>query len=276
VISPLEGSPAKRAGVEAGDAITAIDGESTEDVSVQEAVQKIRGETGTDVTITVLSEEAKETEDITIKRENIELPTMETQVIDDTFVISLYNFSAKSTQAFQEALKEFKQSDAKRLMVDLRGNTGGFLQAAVTISSHFLEEGKVIVREDFGGNQDNEVYRSKGFGTVEADTDVGILVNGGTASASEIVAGALRDHGVANLYGTQTFGKGSVQELVELPQDSALKITVARWMTPEDVSISEGGLTPETEITIPENREDKTNDELSNQQLRRAVEAFTN
>lgn len=267
VISPLKGTPAERAGLKPGDMILSVDGETTEDESVQSAVQKIRGEVGTTVTLSVLSEDANEPRDVEIERATIEIPTIETSTREDTFVIALYNFSAKSPELFREAAMEFEQSGLDKLVLDLRGNAGGYLQAAVEVASYFVEEGKVVVREDFGNKRDSQVHRSKGYDLIDEDTEVAVLVNGGSASASEIVAGALSDHGVAELVGTQTFGKGSVQELIELTEDTSLKVTVARWMTPDNISISEGGLTPDVEI---EPAEDGGAD--VDQQLNKAIE----
>lgn len=252
VISPLKGTPAERAGLKPGDKIIGVDGETTEEESVQSAVQKIRGEVGTTVTLSILSEDEQKPREVEIERATIEVPTIETSTQEDTFVIALYNFSAKSPELFQEAVEEFQQSGLDKMVLDLRGNAGGYLQAAVEVASFFVEEGKVIVREDFGSKRDSQVHRSKGYDLISDNTKVAVLVNGGSASAAEIVAGALSDHEVAQLVGTQTFGKGSVQELIELTEDTSLKVTVARWMTPDNTSISDGGLTPGTEVELSE------------------------
>lgn len=255
IISPLKGSPAEEAGVQPGDRILEIDSESTETTSLQRAVQKIRGEVGTEVLLTILREGENKTQEIAIKRDLIQVPTIDTEVRDDAFVISLYNFSAQSAQLFRDALVEFIESGKDNLVIDLRNNAGGYLQASVEITSFFIDEGKTVVEEDFGESKDSRVYRSRGYDLLPDSTKVVVLVNGGSASASEIVAGALRDHGVAQLVGTQTFGKGSVQELVDLSGETALKVTVARWMTPNGISISEGGLEPDVVIE-PEDEED--------------------
>jgi carboxyl-terminal processing protease len=164
-------------------------------------------------------------------------------------------------------------------VVDLRGNAGGFLQAAVEISSHFIDEGEVIVREHYGDKREPRVQRSQGYGTIPDTTDVAVLVNGGSASAAEIMAGALRDQGVAKLVGSQTFGKGSVQELVDLTDKTALKVTVARWLTPNGNSISEGGLTPDVEVEMNEQGDEQagTTDDSGgpDAQLERAIQVIT-
>lgn len=272
IISPLKGTPAEAAGVEPGDRILAIDGESTENTSLQAAVQKIRGEVGTEVDLTILRDGESETREISIERGLIQVPTIDTEVRDDAFVISLYNFSAQSAQLFRDALVEFNESEQDNLVIDMRNNAGGYLQAAVEISSFFVEEGKPIVREDFGESRDEQVYRSRGYDLVDDSTNVVVLVNGGSASAAEIVAGALRDNGVARLVGTQTFGKGSVQELVELSDETAIKVTVARWMTPNGTSISDGGLEPDVEVEPEEDAE--LGEDAPDVQLERAIEVL--
>lgn len=269
VISPLEGTPAKRAGLKPGDKIIAVNSKTADDMSVERAVQLIRGKVGTDVTLTVLSEGDEEPRDVTITRSTIQVPTIDTEMKDGAFVISLHNFSAQSAQLFEEALRDFRQSGEDDLVIDLRGNAGGFLQAAVSVASHFLDEGKMVVKEEFGKKREPRVHESRGFGTVPDSTDVAVLINGGSASASEIVAGALRDHGIAKLVGTQTFGKGSVQELVEITDKASLKVTVARWVTPDGKSISEGGLTPDVVIEASEKKEAR------DLQLQRAIEEIT-
>lgn len=275
VISPLEGTPAKEAGLQPGDRIVAINGTTTQRMSVQKAVQLIRGEVGTDVTLTILSEGDNETDDVAITRDTIQVPTIDTSRQSGAFVISLYNFSAQSAQLFEQALEEFRESGEDDLVIDLRGNAGGFLEAAVEVASHFIDEGKVIVQENYGGKRDSRVHRSRGFGTVPDSTDVVMLVNGGSASASEIVAGALRDHEVAEVVGTQTFGKGSVQELVELDGDTSLKVTVARWLTPNGTSISDGGITPDVEIEPVESDGQSQQEDGVDQQLEQAIQLIS-
>ncbi len=246
VIAPLPETPAIRAGIVAGDVITAIDGKSTEGMRVDEAVRLIRGEKGTTVSLQVFRVGETELKTIDIVRDTITVPTVATERKGNAFVVKLYSFNAISEAKMQEALRTFVASDAKSLVLDLRGNPGGLLQSAVSIASFFLPTGKVVVREDFGEAAREEVYRSQGrvIGSL-TDRTLVVLVDGGSASASEILAGALQDHGVATVMGAKTFGKGSVQELVELPSGASVKVTVARWLTPEGTSISEGGLTPD-------------------------------
>jgi len=257
IIAPLPGTPAERAGVRAGDQIIRIDGESTDGMGVDAAIKRIRGEKGTEVMLTIYREGEEELKEIGIVRDTINIPTIETESKDGVFVIRLYNFSAVAEARLQEALRDFVRSGNRELILDLRGNPGGYLQSAVNISSYFLPTGKVIVREHFG-NGEEHVYRSSGrlLGRY-APAEMVVLVDGGSASASEIVAGALQEHGAATLIGAQTFGKGSVQELVDLDEGASLKVTVARWLTPEGNSISEGGLTPDIVVEYdPESEED--------------------
>jgi len=250
VISPLKNSPAEKAGVKAGDKIFAIDGESSLDLSVDDAVDKIRGEKGTTVSITIIRDKEKEPLIIDIVRDTIIIPTIETRTVDDVFVIALYNFSATASSEFRIALREFVKSNKQKLIIDLRGNPGGFLESAIDISSWFLPAGKTVVIEDFGNEDDQKIFRSKGYNIFNNNLKMAILIDEGSASASEIVAGALKEQGVAILVGKNTFGKGSVQELIDITDNTSLKVTIARWLTPEGKSISNGGLSPDYDVDL--------------------------
>lgn len=247
VIAPLKGTPAERAGILTGDQIVLIDGESTEGMTTDEGVKLIRGEKGTVVELRLLRD--GEILDVSVTRDQIQVPTLETgyDPENDVFTISLYSFTANSGQLFNKALAEFRTTGSHRLIIDLRGNPGGYLAAAVSIASHFLPTGDTIVTEDYDGNRENIVHTSKGTGGLPEGTRTVVLINGGSASASEIVAGALKDTKTATIIGTTSFGKGSVQELVDIGGGS-LKITVARWLTPNGTSISHQGLAPDIEI----------------------------
>jgi carboxyl-terminal processing protease len=269
VIAPLKGTPADEAGIKSGDVILEIDGDSTFDLTVDEAVKRIRGEVGTVVVITVGREGEDEPIIFEITRDDIKIPTLEYELRDDDiFVISLFNFSSGVEGGFRKALRQFVLSKTDKLILDLRGNPGGYLDAAVDVSSWFLPAGKVIVREDFGSNEPEKIFRSKGYDIFNNNLKMVILTDIGSASASEIVAGALKEHGVAVLIGERTFGKGSVQELIEITENTSLKVTIARWLTPEGNSISDGGLQPDIEVLISDE------DEKSNidSQLKVAVE----
>lgn len=250
VIAPLPDTPAERAGVVAGDMIVKIDDMSTENMSIDEAVSLIRGEKGTVVNLQIYRERETEFLDIAVTRDTINIPTVKYEQIGDSFYLAIYSFNAIAEAQVNEAMLKYQNSNAKSLIVDLRGNPGGYLQSAVAIASYFLPAGKVVVREEFSDESMNETFRSRGR-QIQTFTPLNlvVLVDNGSASASEILAGALRDHGVATIIGSQTFGKGSVQELVKLEDNASLKVTVARWLTPNGVSISEGGLTPDIVIS---------------------------
>ncbi len=258
VIAPLPASPAEKAGLMAGDSIVRINNESTEGMNTDQAVRLIRGEKGTEVTITIFREGEDGFKDITVVRDTITIPTSKTEVRDNAFIISLYSFNAISELEMQNALREYVKSNKKNIILDLRGNPGGYLQSAVSISSYFLPLGKTIVRESLSGDAGEKVYRSSGRELGEhAPKKLVVLVDEGSASASEILAGALQEHGAATIIGSQTFGKGSVQELVKLDDGSSLKVTIARWLTPNGLSISEAGLTPN--IVVERTAEDRMN-----------------
>jgi carboxyl-terminal processing protease len=250
VIAPLKDSPAMKAGILAGDIVVKVDGTSTLGMPSDEAVSLIRGEIGKPVTITVLHPGAKETKDIKIVRDVIKIPTLDTETKDGVFIIHLYNFSADSPNLFQNGLNEFLKSKSKYLIIDLRGNPGGYLDAAVSMASFFLPEGAVVVSEKQGLAETEVNHRSAGYTGIPKGIKVVVMVDGGSASASEILAGALKDHKVAKVVGVKSFGKGSVQELVNFEDGSALKVTIAKWYTPAGVSISLHGITPDVEATV--------------------------
>jgi len=289
VIAPLKNTPAERAGILPGDKIIKIDDVVSVDLGIDEAVRLIRGTKGTTVKLTILREGEEQPLEISIVRDIIEIPTIDTEVrtsggevsktdtangagdIGDVFVLRLYNFSANSPALFRESLRQFAISGKHNLILDLRGNPGGYLEAAVDMASWFLPVGKVIVREDFGKAAEERVYRSKGYDIFGSNLNMVILVNGGSASASEILAGALSEHGVATLVGTKTYGKGSVQELINVTDDTALKVTVARWLTPNGVSISEKGIIPDVEVEVTKENIAAGEDP----QLQKAIEILT-
>ncbi|MGH7175405.1 MAG: S41 family peptidase, partial [Minisyncoccia bacterium] len=211
VIAPLKGSPAAAAGVKTGDQIIEINGTSTEGMSADAAVSAIRGPAGTTVNFSLVR--AGKPLELKVVRANIQIPEEDDGIITGTSVykIALYEFTANSADLFDTAFTRFKQSGAKYLIIDLRGNPGGYLDAAVDIASHFLPTGTTIVTEDYGGKQPNDISVSLGYDDVPAGTKVAVLVDGGSASASEILAGALQDNHAAVIVGAQSFGKGSVQ-----------------------------------------------------------------
>ncbi len=252
VISPIKDSPAEKADIRAGDKIIEVNGKKTEGMSVDEAVSNIRGAKGTKATLLLLRKGASELITKEITRDVIKVPTIKTEIKngkndkDSVFVISLYSFNAQSPSLFRKALREFIESGTNKLILDLRNNPGGYLDAATDMANFFLPVGAVIVTEDYGGKGKNDEYKSKGYNIFDPkNQSMLILVNEGSASASEILAGALQEHGIAKLIGTKTFGKGSVQELVRITPDTYLKVTVARWLTPLGHNISKEGITPD-------------------------------
>jgi carboxyl-terminal processing protease len=254
VVSPLKGTPAERAGMRAGDLMLEIDGETTKGLDVTAAVRRIRGPKGSVVTLLVMREGFKEPKEIKITRDVINVPIVTTtRRPDGIFVIEVASFTANSAGLYRNAMREFVLSGSRRLIIDLRGNPGGYLDAAVDMASWFLPAGKVVVTEDYAGHADNIVHRSFGYNVFRGNNPrVVILVNRGSASASEILAGALRDQGVAKLVGTRTFGKGSVQELIPITDDTSLKLTVAHWLTPSGAQIPLTGIVPDVEVTLTE------------------------
>ncbi|MDO8565161.1 MAG: S41 family peptidase [bacterium] len=249
VVAPLKDSPAQRAGIMAGDRVIKIDGKETSGLTTEDAVQIIRGPARTKVTLTIFRAGVKEPFDIAVIRDVINIPTIDVeQLPGGVFKIDLYSFSANSPNLFRGALREFILSGSNKLILDLRGNPGGYLEAAIDMASWFLPASRVVVREDFGGTKEERVYRSRGYDIFTDDLKFVILVDKGSASASEILAGALAEHGRAVLVGETTFGKGSVQELIDITPDTSLKLTVARWLTPHGVSISEKGIEPDYKV----------------------------
>ena len=249
VIAPLKGTPADKAGIKTGDLILGIDGTSTEGMSTDEAVKLIRGPKGSTVTFTL--DRAGETKTVKVVRDTIEVPNIDYSYDAKTgvYTIALYEFTANSAEQFDMAFRDFQKSGSTKLIIDLRGNPGGYLDAAVSMASHFLPKDATVVTEDYEGHQQNIVHKSSGSGGLPAGTKVAILINQGSASASEIFSGALQDNHAATLIGTRSFGKGSVQELVSVGKAS-LKVTVARWLTPSGRSISDGGLTPDIKVDM--------------------------
>ena len=269
VIAPLKGSPAEKAGLHAGDKIIKIGDKVTASLTTDEAVGLIRGEKGTQVSFTVFRDGEEEPFEVKVTRAVIDIPTISTEELSGgVFLIELYNFSANSPNLFRQALREFIISGKSRLVIDLRGNPGGYLEAAIDMASWFLPAGKVIVREDFGAEREEKIYRSKGYDVFNENLKLAILVNGGSASASEILAGALREHNRAILVGEKTFGKGSVQELVSITPETSLKVTIARWLTPNGLSISKAGIVPDeiVEMTTEDRKAGR------DPQLKRAIE----
>jgi carboxyl-terminal processing protease len=204
------------------------------------------------VILTFVREGMSDPFEVTLVRKQIDIPVLDTEIIDTIFIIHLYSFNTHAVDAFKQALQEFnKNKDTyKGMIIDMRSNPGGFFEASIDIASMFLPVGTVIVRERGGEASSEHVYRSYGTTMVADTVPLVVLVDAGSASASEILAGALQENKRATLVGTHTFGKGSVQEFLYLSDQSSLKVTIARWYTPGGVSISEGGLAPDIEVPV--------------------------
>ncbi|MEK9135434.1 MAG: S41 family peptidase [Patescibacteria group bacterium] len=253
VVSPIEGSPAQKAGLRAGDKILLINSTSTSDMSLEEAVNLIRGPKGTRVALTVIRQGWDKSKEIKITRDVIQVPSLKLEFKDDGKIayIKLSQFSAKAGNEFAQAAVQILNSQAEKIILDLRNNPGGYLEISQDIAGWFLSPGQIVTIEDFAGKQEQKIYKAQGNYWLEKYPLV-ILINQGSASASEILAGALRDDRGIKLIGEKSFGKGSVQELEELKGSSSLKITVAHWLTPKGQLISEIGLEPDIKIEITE------------------------
>jgi len=270
VITPIKGAPAEAAGIKTGDQVVAIDGKPTDGLSVEKAVSQIRGDVGTTVALTIVRD--GKILSIKIVRDIIQIPETEDGLdeVSGVYHIALYQFTSSSPNLFAQALARFRASGSTKLVIDLRSNPGGYLDTSVAISSHFLKKGAVIVTEDYDGKEENKVHTSFGYADVPPETKVVVLVDGGSASASEIFAGALQDNNAATIIGTKTFGKGSVQTLIDLAGGS-LKVTVARWITPAGNWIMGNGVTPD--IVVPYTQDDA--DAKRDPQMERAVKFLT-
>ncbi|MFA6324791.1 MAG: S41 family peptidase [Candidatus Paceibacterota bacterium] len=280
VIAPLKDTPAYKAGIKSGDKILKIDATITSDLSMEKAIALIRGEKGTEVSLTIFRNGEKEPREIKIIRDIINTPTIETELRkDNIFVIKLFSFSANSANLFREAMKEFYESRSDKLLLDLRGNPGGYLDASVNMASWFLPSGKTVVIEDYANDTKQKNYRSAGYNIFNDKLKFVILIDSGSASASEILAGAMQDYGKAKLVGDKSYGKGSVQEVVNITPETILKITVAKWLTPNGNSISDKGLTPDYEVKFTQ--EDNASNILAEKiekdpQMDKAIELLNN
>ncbi len=249
IVRPFPDHPAAEAGLLPGDMVLAVDGQSIVGYGVYEAITLIRGPQGTPVVLTVQRGAGSEPFDVTIVRARIEIPIVESQMLEgDIGYVSLFEFSAQAAAQLEEALKELLGQGATALIFDLRDNHGGWLDQAVQVSDLFLDEGIVLIERTSGDQQ--QEFTSTGKGPAQ-EIPLVVLVNAGSASASEIVAGALQDRGRAILIGERTFGKGSVQLPHTLSDGSELRVTIARWFTPDDRAIHGEGLTPDIEVLTP-------------------------
>jgi len=257
VIAPLEGTPAMHAGLQAGDRIVKIDGVSTEGISVGAAVEKIRGKNGTTVVLSILREKFDKAKDISIIRGTIQIPTLDFTRInalgqkDDNgqyAYIQLYNFYEHAPQLFYQSALKALSDKSQGMILDLRNNPGGYLNAAVSIGGWFVKQGDTIVTEQFQDKSKNQTFASRGPSLLR-NIPVVVLINKGSASASEILAGALKEQDNAILVGETSFGKGTVQEVTRLSDGSMVKVTVAHWLTPQGHLIEKNGIDPDVEVS---------------------------
>jgi carboxyl-terminal processing protease len=273
IIAPIEGTPAQEAGLRAGDKILEINGTSTTGMTSDAAASMIRGDKGTQVTLKIMREGWEEAKVFVLTRAVISVPSLklefkETDSGEKIAYISLYQFSASASYDFSSAAIDILNSDAKKIILDLRDNPGGYLEVSQQIAGWFLPQGEVVVTEDFGdGKTASREYLSSGPSNL-SDYKVVVLINGGSASAAEILAGALRDNLKVQLVGEKSFGKGSVQELSDLGDGSSLKITVAKWLTPAGNFITDVGLEPDVKVLMT----DEDYDNGKDPQLDKAIE----
>lgn len=258
IIAALPGTPAEKAGLKSGDRILAVDKKDVVDLSADQVVSFIRGEKGTKVTLSILSKGENTAKDVTITRDKISVPSVSYQKENGIAVIKITSFNDDTSKVFENTARKILNDSPKGLIIDLRGNPGGYLDKAVDLAGYWLEPGQVVVREEFADKSRNLEHKAAGSISLRKFKTV-VLVNEGSASASEILAGALQDYNIAQLVGQKTYGKGSVQQLIDLRSDSALKITVAKWLTPMGTSIEPDGITPDelVELTIDDYNNDQ-------------------
>ena len=252
VVAPLDDSPAQKAGLLPGDEILEINGESTVNMTVDQAVDKIRGKSGTEVTLTILHPGKRSSQEIKITRAKIVVKSVKLEEKEvngnKVAIIKLSQFGDDTKGLFDQAVGKILASGDKAIILDLRNDPGGYLDTAVSIASNWVDDGQVVVKEkDYKG--DVKDYNASGVNRLKGIKTI-VLVNGGSASASEILSGALQDYGLATLVGEKTFGKGSVQELTELKNNGELKVTIAKWLTPKDRAINKIGLDPDVKVEL--------------------------
>ncbi len=259
IVAPLPNTPADRAGIKAGDKILKINNEDTSGMSTELAVSKIRGERGTEVLLSVYQSETKTTKDLNIIRDNIVIESVVFEKKNNIAIITISSFNDNTSSKFNEIVKKniIIDNSIKGVILDLRNNPGGYLSTAIDISEYWLNKGDNIVSEQ-NRNKKTTPHKANEFGLL-SNYKTAILINEGSASASEIVSGALQDHKKAILIGKKSFGKGSVQEYQEFSDGTSIKVTVAEWFTPNGLNINKNGINPDIEVdyTIEDFNKDK-------------------
>lgn len=275
VVAPLKGSPAEKAGIMAGDVVYKIDAQPVAGLSLTEAVSRIRGKPGTSVTLTIIRGEGEEPFDVSIQRQAIKVPSVELQWLEGNYALVIVSqFGSETAKEFEKAVNQLLIRKPKGVIVDLRNNGGGYLNAATELGSEFINNGIIsVIRKRLpDGSWDQEVQRANGNARLSTMPLV-VLINEGSASASEIFAGAIHDHGRGQLVGDKSFGKGTVQDLIPLSDGSTLRITTAQWLTPNGINVHKIGIQPD--VAIPLDPEQKEKDgKLVDLQLAKALEVL--
>lgn len=273
VVRVIKDSPAEEAGVKANDILYKIEGKKiSSDEDLSEVVSRVKGKEGTNVNLTFLRNE--EEIDFTITRKQIENPTVEYEMLDQSIgYIQITEFEEVTVDQFENAMEELEKDGMEKLVLDLRDNPGGLLSSVVSIADQFIGEGMIVYTEDKNGNREEYTADSK----ESFDQPLAVLINGNSASASEILAGAIQDYKIGTLVGTTSFGKGIVQSTIKLPDGSALKLTISSYYTPEGRNIHEKGIDPDVEVELDESLEDQSSIKKSeDNQLQKAIEVLEN
>ncbi len=257
VVSPIEDTPGWRAGINAGDYIYAIEGESAEGFTTKDVSDRLRGIPGTDVTVTILRG-GSYTFDLVLTREEIEIPTVKSTIIDGNIgYLRIIQFTPYTAPRVEETLNGFAARGLDKLIIDVRSNPGGLLESAVDVSGQFFSGG-VVVSTKYRESRQDRVHRASIGKSVPSDTDIVVLIDKGSASASEILAGALKDRGRATIIGETSFGKGSIQQMLYVDEASAIKLTTGRWYTPDGITVDKKGIEPDITVEEPELSEEQT------------------
>ncbi|MCX6791185.1 MAG: S41 family peptidase [Candidatus Gribaldobacteria bacterium] len=267
-ISPFKNSQAEVAGLKAGDKILKINDKYTLNLPVEEAARLIRGQSNTEVTLLIERTDWAEPKEFKIKRQVIKIPTLELEIRNEIAIIKIYQFNEILPKEFEKAANDILKAKAQKIIVDVRNNPGGFLEVAQNVTGWFVTSGQIIVTQERGEKTENIIYKSNGPAVLKNYPTV-VLMNEGSASASEILAGALRDQNKSRLIGVKSFGKGSVQEQISLSGEASLKVTVAHWLTPNGDLIDGKGLEPDIKVEAAK----EGNQDL---QLDKAIEALKN
>lgn len=272
VVAPIEGSPAEEAGLKSGDVILKVDGKDITEPNVEKTISMIKGEQGKPVTLTV-ARASSQSLDITIIRDVIKMISVKGEVLDgDIGYIQISSFDEDVARNFKEKIIELKNQGMKGMILDLRGNPGGFLGEAVNVASQFIPKGKVVT---YTIDKYDNKQESNSVGGEAEGMPLVILIDGGSASASEVVTGALRDYGAGTTIGTTSFGKGVVQQLIEFKDgNGGLKVTTSKYYTPNGENIHKVGIKPDIEVTIPEEILSKEYDRSIDPQFNKALEAI--